>query len=108
MGGAADTATANVSSKASAKNAARVDLVLGERVKAKYMGGKFWYEGSVSAVHTDGTARIEYEDGDVEERVPRKLIELLEREPRSLEVAVPAPPIASEQSKPDSKAAAVP
>lgn len=77
----------------SKKNADRVDLVIGERVKAKYMGGKFWYEGVVTDVHADGSACIEYEDGDVESNIPRKSIELLEREPRKIEF-VPEEPLA--------------
>uniref|UniRef100_A0A7S4BF54 Tudor domain-containing protein n=1 Tax=Chrysotila carterae TaxID=13221 RepID=A0A7S4BF54_CHRCT len=85
----------HASSSAAARRAARVDLVIGERVKAKYLGGKFWYEGVVLDVHADGTAKLEYEDGDVEEKVSRDLIQLLDREPAPKPFAVPKPAAAA-------------
>ena len=55
------------------------DLIVGERVKARYLGGKRWYEGKVLGVNADGTAHIEYDDGDEEEAVPRDRIQPLDR-----------------------------
>jgi len=45
------------------------------------MGGKHWYKGIVTAVNPDGTAQLEYEDGDVEDNVPRESIRPLDRVP---------------------------
>ncbi len=56
------------------------DLVLGERVRAKYLGGRRWYMGTVRGINADGSAHIEYEDGDEEEAVRRDFIEPLDRE----------------------------
>eukprot|EP00967_Tisochrysis_lutea_P157189 scaffold318413_cov32-Tisochrysis_lutea.AAC.3 len=67
------------------------DLVIGERIEGKYMGGKQWYKGIVVAVNPDGTAQLEYEDGDVEENVPRENIRPLDRAPPASALAAAKP-----------------
>ena len=46
------------------------------RVLARWQGYKKFYNGTIRAVHPDGTYSIAYDDGDVEVAVPAKFIQL--------------------------------
>ena len=55
-------------------------LAIDDRVKAIWRykeGGSKKYLGKILTMNPDGTSDIEYEDGDVERRVPRSVISLL-------------------------------
>mmetsp|Transcript_8426 Transcript_8426/g.19171 ORF Transcript_8426/g.19171 Transcript_8426/m.19171 type:complete len:377 (-) Transcript_8426:445-1575(-) len=47
---------------------------VGQKVSARFEGGDTWYESSIGADNGDGTYRVCYADGDVEERVEGPLI----------------------------------
>ena len=53
-------------------------LEVGIKVTAKWKGETKWFPGTVQAANADGTYRIRYEDGDVEDAVARKLIGYVE------------------------------
>jgi len=42
----------------------------GQKVEARFKGGKRYYGGSIARAHPDGSADIDYDDGDSERRVP--------------------------------------
>ena len=63
--------------KGDGKRAEDVTGELGDRIKARFMGGRNWYPGVVSMLFSDGTHGISYDDGDREARVPRSMIQLL-------------------------------
>ena len=48
----------------------------GTAVKARFMGGKKWFPGTISKVRSNGTFDIEYNDGSDESKVPRDMIQL--------------------------------
>ena len=56
------------------------DVVLGERVKARYLATTKgpavtnWYYGKVVQVHADGTVDVDYDDGDHEQHVRREYV----------------------------------
>eukprot|EP00966_Prymnesium_polylepis_P302382 6985880-Prymnesium_polylepis.1 len=64
-------------------------LAVGARIKARYRatrGGarwKKWFKGRVTCVHGDGCFSVEYDDGDVEDRVLPEYVQLFE-EPAEL------------------------
>jgi hypothetical protein len=51
-------------------------LKLGDRVTARFEGGKEAFPARIVKVHGDGTYAASYEDGDYEEHVPRGFIQL--------------------------------
>jgi hypothetical protein len=53
-------------------------LEVGIKVTAKWKGETKWFPGTVKAANADGTYRIQYEDGDVEDAVARNLIAYVE------------------------------
>ena len=46
----------------------------GARVEARYGGEEEWYAGRIRAARDDGTYDVEYDDGDLEERVAVDLV----------------------------------
>jgi len=46
----------------------------GDRVEGNYRNHQFWYAGTISCCHEDGTYDIDYDDGESELRVARNLI----------------------------------
>ncbi|ETP53031.1 hypothetical protein F442_02032 [Phytophthora nicotianae P10297] len=50
-------------------------FAVGDKVKARYKNGSKLFSGKISRVRSDGTYDIKYDDGDVETRVARDLIE---------------------------------
>ena len=44
--------------------------VVGQRLQGNWRGGGTWYDGSVTAVNSDNTYDIQYDDGDFEASVP--------------------------------------
>eukprot|EP00924_Labyrinthula_sp_SR-Ha-C_P013445 maker-scaffold_5-snap-gene-2.43-mRNA-1 protein AED:0.43 eAED:0.43 QI:0/0/0/0.6/0.75/0.6/5/0/1706 len=46
-----------------------------KKVRARFQGGKNFYPGKISSVNRDGTYDIQYDDGDFEAGVSRKLIQ---------------------------------
>jgi hypothetical protein len=59
-------------------HASTAPLRVGDRTKARFMGGRNWYPGVVSMLFSDGTHGTSYDDGDREARIPRNMIQLLE------------------------------
>ena len=55
-------------------------LNIGDKVECNYRGRGRWYPGRISDIHTDGTYKIEYNDGDMERYIHRTMIRILERE----------------------------
>eukprot|EP00961_Rhodomonas_salina_P000190 2221-Rhodomonas_salina.1 len=61
------------------------------RVKAKWLagdGGVVWYDGAVQRAHEDGTCDVVYDDGDLEQGVQRRHVQIMkgrERKRRSAE-----------------------
>ncbi|KAG2907209.1 hypothetical protein PC114_g10880 [Phytophthora cactorum] len=51
------------------------NLTVGDMVKARYQKGSKLFSGKITRVRSDGTYDIKYDDGDVETRVARDLIE---------------------------------
>ena len=49
-------------------------LAPGARVVARYQRGVRWYPGTLGDLRPDGTARICYDDGDVDEALPRRFL----------------------------------
>ena len=49
-------------------------LKVGDKVDAQWQTGHNWYGAVVIAVNDDGTFAVEYDDGEVWERVPRRKI----------------------------------
>ena len=55
---------------------------VGQQVQARYLAstrgkfGTFWFSGTISAVHADGTVDIMYDDGDVESDVEPRFVRL--------------------------------
>ena len=63
--------------KGKGKKGASNKFQVGERVKARWLGGKCWYPGKVSKVNaSDDTRDIHYDDGEDEKRVKLKHIKL--------------------------------
>ncbi|KAJ8600056.1 hypothetical protein CTAYLR_001845 [Chrysophaeum taylorii] len=52
----------------------RKPLSVGEAVEGRFGGGEKWYPATVARAHADGTADLEYADGDDESRVPAELV----------------------------------
>ncbi|GMF29595.1 unnamed protein product [Phytophthora fragariaefolia] len=52
-------------------------LTVGDKVNAKYKGGLKAFPGKIVKPRLDGTFDIEYDDGDMEQRVKRSAIELI-------------------------------
>jgi len=62
--------------------AARIQV--GARVKGKWKalkGGLTWYAGSITHVNRDETVDVMYDDGDMEQHVPLRFIQLLDKQP---------------------------
>ena len=70
----------------------RDDLVVGQKVEARYGGAQKWYPGLVSGVETDEAGRVSavsvaYEDGESESNVPRLRVRVPgQKQPRVLEI----------------------
>jgi hypothetical protein len=50
------------------------DFTVGQKIKARYAGGKKWYPGTIIRKKKDGTCDIEYDDGDKERGVSSECI----------------------------------
>ena len=72
-----DAAAAAATDDAAAAAAAGAMLALGTQVRGKWRDGGTWYDGRISEI-TGDTYTINYNDGDIEFHVPRKLIEVRE------------------------------
>jgi len=56
----------------------RLDLVVGDAVRARYLGGKGkWHTGRISSDRGDGSYGVDYDDGDYEWNVREDVIELI-------------------------------
>jgi hypothetical protein len=55
-------------------NESKSPLTVGAKVKALWAGKQVQYDGTITAVHSNGTFDIAYNDGDVETHVRRTLI----------------------------------
>jgi hypothetical protein len=53
-------------------------ISMGTRVSCKYAGGDEWYTGSIFEVQDDGKYTIKYDDGEVEQDVPKNYIKEIE------------------------------
>ena len=55
----------------------------GARVEARFGGGAAWYPGAVAKVHAGiSHVDVQYDDGDLEERVPLTLVRSEAQAPR--------------------------
>lgn len=55
---------------------------VGEAIQARYKNGKHFFPGKISAVNSDGTFNVTYDDGDTETRVAESLIEARSADPK--------------------------
>jgi hypothetical protein len=55
-------------------------LIVGDKVECNYRGRGRWYPGIISDIHTDGTYKIDYNDGDTERYIHRTMIRISEGE----------------------------
>lgn len=53
-------------------------LHVGTRIKARWQGGEEYHAGRVAGINMDGTYRVDYADGSLEESVDRDLMEVVE------------------------------
>lgn len=58
----------------------------GDKVKAQWKNGK-WYSGTLTAVYSDSTADVRYDDGDRSKGLPFEKIELVKRPLFEVEVS---------------------
>jgi hypothetical protein len=64
----------------------RLDLVIGDAVRARYLGGKGkWHTGRISSDGGDGSYGVDYDDGDSEWNVREDVIELIASNTTDLE-----------------------
>jgi len=56
-----------------------MELARGDKVEAKYKGGRKYYKGEITRVNVDGSYDIRYDDGDRETRVKRSSIRPLNK-----------------------------
>ena len=53
---------------------------IGDNVECRYRSGRRWYPGRIGDIETDGTYRVDYDDGDRERFVDHTMIRMSERE----------------------------
>jgi hypothetical protein len=59
------------------KSNSKLELVIGDTVEATYNGGRRYYPGKIVDIYKDGTYKVQYEDGDVNDHVNRREIKKL-------------------------------
>ena len=61
---------------------------VGQRVRARFAGKGHFYNGKITADNRDGTFGIEYDDGDWEDELDGKFIQVIEKKPVTSAVQV--------------------
>ena len=69
------------------KNAVQ-SFKVGQRVRARFAGKGHFYNGKITADNRDGTFGIEYDDGDWEDELDGKFIQVIEKKPVTSAVQV--------------------
>eukprot|EP00939_MAST-03C_sp_MAST-3C-sp1_P004810 g4810.t1 len=72
-----DDDDASVTSDVDASSDDRTTLSKGDRVRARFEGGRLWQHGRIRKVHQNGTYDVEYDDGERETRVKRSFMKHL-------------------------------
>jgi hypothetical protein len=84
------SATAPVAAPPTAPTIDTNTLRRGDKVQAQWTNGR-WYPGTLTAVYSDGTADVRYDDGDRSKGLPFAKIKLVKRPLWEAEVKAPSP-----------------